>query len=189
MNPLLDHHHLSITQKLLLLINFPKAIEEEIRSFKRTFKNELGQAERIDSVPHITLSYFYVQEKYLPSIQKAIEGFFSGIAPFSLDMTGFKAFDNNRLLFLDIHQQSALSTLSQMVNKIIKIAVPEAKFKNRLKYAHTTIARSRKENNGQFIEAKRRFLEIPYARQFHVSSIVLYDQTTRQVKGMYTLGI
>jgi len=150
----------------------PEPVYSAIVNFKQQFIDRYGKQKYSKSKPHITLALFKMDTEFEPEMVACFEQL-SSIKSFSLQITGFKTFEDDALvLFLDIAHSSALEFIYTQVYDLWQKNLQESISKLTIsKTPHITI--SNVNDKKTLDECFNTFKGIDYRTRFEVDHLVL----------------
>ena len=149
-----------------------KDISREVLAFKKYAAQHFRTSRALHSPAHITLfPPFFWEDKRLEDLNKALQAFAAGEAPFELHLNGFDCF-RPRVIFIRIVPNPALNDLQARLLKALESSVQLVNDDKRPYHPHLTVA-FKDLYKKVFPEAWAHFSAIPFERQFPVKDIAL----------------
>lgn len=177
-------HKQKIMQLYFVAIIPPDPVLNDAQQLKKHFAQTYNSKAALRSPPHITLHmpFRYKVEKE-KKITDSLEQITSEVAPFSIQINGFGAFDP-RVIYLNVIRNESLVHLQRQVGQTMKktLNIHNANYKDRVFNPHLTVA-FRDLRKPAFHEAWKVFKEKPYDTGFTTSafSLLKHDGQSWQV--------
>jgi len=152
----------------------PLSLQQQINSFKETFKEKYGSKASFKSPPHITLHMpFRLKQSKQSKLEDLLVGFTTQQTNFEVGLDGFGAFAP-RVIYICVNESESLWSCQSQLQKVLKqgIGVFNADYKNRGFHPHITVA-FRDLKKPSFLQAWQEFGHKVFKSTFIVESISL----------------
>ncbi len=156
--------------RLFLAVDLPQSVKNELDQQLRALKKEYAF---FNWVPpenyHITL-HFFGERNDVDKIKQKIEEAVFDINSFNLYAWNASLFmQNNILLYISFRREKKMEEIAERINKSFQ-GGDEKKF-----IAHLTIARARIPSKQQYLNLKKKLLQLPIEIEFAVNKIHLFQ--------------
>lgn len=158
--------------KYSILINLPKRIEDEVRTFKKKLSHLIGPYDAVHSLAHISILQFICVAEQEDKLIRELASFGLNEKRIRVHLRNFNRFDNSRTLFIDLENKEGLIKLYQNLCLHLKVHMKGMKgnFKSSLN-PHVTIGKNL--SHYQFSLSVEEFLTNQYEKNFICSHLTL----------------